>query len=166
MQNKLKVGWFSFSCCEDSTIIFTELFNEHYLEWKKLIEFRSALVLQRKENLSDIDVAFVEGAITSTQQEEKLKKIRSVSKKIVAIGSCACSALPAGQRNMFDPAKKVEIDALLTRFSYAPTVRKLADIVTVDDQVSGCPMNEAAFLRVLEKYLFEFGIVQPTQPAA
>ena len=167
MQNKLKIGWFSFSCCEDSTIIFTELLNEHWSEWKKLIEFRSALVIQRKENLSDIDVAFVEGAITSAEQEEKLKKIRSVSKKLVAIGSCACSGLPAGQRNMFDDAKKAEIEAILTRFSYATMVRKLSDIVTVDDEVSGCPMNEAGFMRVIQKYLEEFRIVplpEKTQP--
>ena len=42
---KLRVGWFSFSCCEDSTIIFTELLNDHWQEWKDKIEFVDALVL-------------------------------------------------------------------------------------------------------------------------
>ena len=158
MQKKLKIGWFSFSCCEDSTIMFTELLNDHFLEWKKCIDFQSILVLQRKETFTDFDVAFVEGAITSKIQEEKLKKIRSVSKKLVAIGSCACSGLPSGQRNEFDPAKKAEIEFLLTRFCYSDRVSKLSDLVTVDDQVSGCPMSEESFLRVLNKYLVEFGV--------
>ncbi|MCX8008379.1 MAG: hypothetical protein N3A54_01610 [Patescibacteria group bacterium] len=156
---KLKVGWFSFSCCEDSTIIFTELLNDHYLEWKKMIDFESILVMQRRESFDEFDVAFVEGAITSKEQEEKLKKIRSVSKKLVAIGSCACSGLPAGQRNDFDESKKAEIEFLLTRFAYAERVQKLSDIVPVDDEVSGCPMSEQTFLNVLAKYLKEFGVV-------
>jgi sulfhydrogenase subunit delta len=155
---KLKVGWFSFSCCEDSTIIFTELLNDHYREWKKVIDFRSALVLQRKEDLTELDVAFVEGAITSKEQEEKLKKIRSVAKKVVAIGSCACSGLPSGQRNEFDEAKKIEIQALVTRFSYAEKVQKIADVVSIDAQVPGCPMSEIGFMEVLNKYLGEFKI--------
>lgn len=134
------------------------MLNDHYLEWKKYIDFQSILVLQRKELFSDFDVAFVEGAITSNEQEEKLKKIRNVSKKVVAIGSCACSGLPSGQRNEFSPERKKEIEFLLTRFSYADKVKKLSDIITVDEQVSGCPMNEESFLRVLQKYLVEFGI--------
>lgn len=158
--SKLNVGWFSFSCCEDSTIIFTELLNDHYKEWKKLIEFKSALVLQRYEDLHDIDVAFVEGAITSESQKTRLLTIRAVSKKVVAIGSCACSGMPAGQRNTFDAQTKAEMEGILTRFSYAPFVQKIADVVPIDAQVPGCPMTEAAFLLVMNKYLTEFHIIE------
>jgi len=31
---KLKIGWFSFTCCEDSTIMFTEMLNDHFFAWK------------------------------------------------------------------------------------------------------------------------------------
>jgi hypothetical protein len=37
---RLVVGWFSFTCCEDSTILFTELLNDHFDEWKTVVEFR------------------------------------------------------------------------------------------------------------------------------
>ena len=37
---RLVVGWFSFTCCEDSTILLTELLNDHLDEWKKVVEFR------------------------------------------------------------------------------------------------------------------------------
>lgn len=158
-EKKLRIGWFSFSCCEDSTIIFTEMLNDHYKEWKQVIDFRSILVLQRKETLDDLDVAFIEGAITSEEQETRLKDIRSKTKKIVAIGNCACSALPSGQRNQFDEQRKKEIEYLLLRFHYAPMVKKVSEVVPIDDSVPGCPMAEQAFLRVLNKYLGEFGIV-------
>src|ERR671912_21099 len=35
---RLVVGWFSFTCCEDSTILLTELLNDHFDEWKKVNE--------------------------------------------------------------------------------------------------------------------------------
>ncbi len=158
MEKRLKVGWFSFSCCEDSTIIFTELLNDHYQEWKKLIDFKSILVMQKKDNIDDLDVAFVEGAITSKRQEEKLKEIRAKAKKVIAIGACACVGMPSSQRNFFDDKTKEEIAPILMRFQYADKVQKLSDLVNVDDQVPGCPMNERLFLQTLEKYLQEFGI--------
>lgn len=158
MKKKLRVGWFSFSCCEDSTIIFTELLNDHYKEWLGKIDFCSALVLKKKSEIKNLDVAFVEGAITSQKQEEKLKEIRKESKKLVAIGACACVGMPSTQRNLFDEKTNEEIKNLLIRFQYADKVRKLSEVVQVDDQVPGCPMNEDIFLQIINKYLKEFNI--------
>lgn len=159
MSKKLRIGWFSFSCCEDSTIIFTELLNDYYREWKNLLEFVSAAVLKKKGAIKNIDVSFVEGAITSTKQEEKLLKIRKESKRIVAVGACACIGMPSAQRNMFDEKLNEEIKNILIRFQYADKVRKLSEVVKVDDQVPGCPMDENIFLSVINKYLKEFGVI-------
>ncbi len=155
---KLRIGWFSFSCCEDSTIIFTEMLNIHYKEWKNQLEFVHAKVIQDNNRWEEMDVAFVEGAITAPAQEEKLKKIRSLAKKLVAIGACACIGMPSGQRNQFDEKTKQEIEPVLTRFKYSPMVKKLSDLITVDDQVPGCPMDEKVFLDILNKYLKEYSI--------
>lgn len=159
MGKKLRVGWFSFSCCEDSTIIFTELLNEYYKEWLDKIEFCSALVMKKKEDIRNLDVAFVEGAITSKKQEEKLLQIRRESKKLVAIGACACVGMPSAQRNLFDDKTREEIKNIIIRFQYAQKVQKLTDLVTVDAQVPGCPMNENIFLQIINQYLKEFGVV-------
>ncbi len=159
MMKKLRVGWFTFTCCEDSTIIFTEMFNDNYKKWQKLIDFVHFKTLQANNRWEEMDVAFVEGAITSSEQEKKLKKIRSLTKKLVAIGSCACIAMPSGQRNQFDEATKAEIQFLLDRFKYSEKVQKLSDLVQVDDQVKGCPMNEEAFITILNKYLKEFAVI-------
>lgn len=155
---KLRVGWFTFTCCEDSTIIFTELLNQHYKEWKDKLEFVHAKVLKTKNRWEPMDVAFVEGAIASLAQEEKLKKIRSLSQKLVAIGACACIGMPSSQRNSFDAPTKEEINHLLLRFKQADRVKTVSEVVAVDELVQGCPMNEAVFLQIVEKYLKEFGI--------
>ena len=159
MAKKLKIGWFSFSCCEDSTIIFVELLNDHYKEWFPLLEFRHANVLKSKNELSDIDVAFVEGAIANDKDEQELKEIRKVSKKLVAIGSCAVKGNPSNQRNDFDEDKKKRIQEFITAWGLNEKVKTLKECVTVDDKVDGCPMNEEVFLNVLNKYLKEFGVV-------
>ena len=51
LHKKLVVGWFSFTCCEDSTILFTELLNDHLDEWKKVIEFRHIKALKTNSRL-------------------------------------------------------------------------------------------------------------------
>ncbi|MBI3955087.1 hypothetical protein HY338_01480, partial [Candidatus Gottesmanbacteria bacterium] len=142
-----------------STIIFTELLNDHFQEWKDKIEFCSVLVLRKKNTLKDLDVSFVEGAITSKKQEEKLLEIRRESKKLVAIGACACIGMPSAQRNLFNDKTNKEIQNIIIRFNYAKSVRKLSEVVQVDDLVHGCPMDEKIFLGVVDKYLKEFNII-------
>ncbi|MBN1168930.1 hypothetical protein JXA63_03480 [Candidatus Woesebacteria bacterium] len=158
---KMAIGWFSFTCCEDSTILFTELLNEHFDEWKKLLEFRHVKVLKTKNELRDLDVAFVEGAISSEKQEEEVKKIRDNSKYLVAIGSCACTGLPSASRNEFTSEDINErIKRYMEDFDYSEKVRKLAEVIKVDDEVPGCPMGVDRFFEVLNKYLKLFKVVE------
>ncbi|MBU1032532.1 MAG: hypothetical protein ABII13_03290 [Patescibacteria group bacterium] len=156
---KLRVGWFSFTCCEDSTIVFTELLNENWEAWKKLIDFRHARILQTKNVLDEMDVAFVEGAISSPEQAEKLKKIRSLSTMLVAIGACAVIGLPSSQRNDFDEKTKEEIEFILTRFNHLDRVQPLKELVKVDVEIPGCPMDEKKFLATVDLALKKFKII-------
>jgi sulfhydrogenase subunit delta len=144
--NKIKIGWFSFSCCEDNTIVMTEVMNDHWQEWKKIFNFRHVRVLKSKNIFDEFDIAFVEGAIASPAQEKQVQDIRAISKKLVAVGSCAVLGLPANQRNTFTPEQKESIDFLITRFGSLPEVKKLSDVVKVDVEIPGCPMSPAIFL--------------------
>lgn len=157
MPNKINIGIFTFSCCEDSTILFTELLNDYFFDWKERINFVEARVLRKEKSDQMLDVALVEGAIIADEQAEELKKIRERSKKLIAIGSCACTGMPSALRNDFDDEKKEEIEFLLDRFKYADKVRKLSDIVQVDGQVVGCPMVVSVFLKALNDLFVEAG---------
>jgi len=160
MKKRLNIGWFSFTCCEDSTFLFLELLNDHYEEWFKLLNFKHARILQGKNTLKGIDVAFVEGAISSIRGKKELLEIRKNCKKLVAIGSCAVDGMPSAQRNEFDKKRKKEISFLLKRFKHLDKVYKLKDLVKVDDEVPGCPMEVDKFMEVLYKYLREFGVIK------
>ena len=149
---KLRVGWFTFTCCEDSTILFTELLNTHWDSWKEKLEFVNARVLKTNRELINLDISFVEGSISSDEQAKKLKEIRDNSKILVAIGACAVNAMPSGWRNTFDEETKKEIQFIVERFSHLPRVEPLSKYVKVDESIPGCPMDEKKFLEVMEKY--------------
>lgn len=151
---KLAVGWFSFTCCEDSTILFTELLNDNFDAWKDLIDFRSLNVLKSKNTMENLDVAFVEGAISSETQEKEVKKIRENAKYVVAIGACAVTGMPSASRNEFaDDQINEKIKWYFSHFDYSDKVKKLDEVIKVDDVVDGCPMNVPVFYEILDKYL-------------
>jgi len=153
---KIKIGWFSFSCCEDNTIVMTEVMNEHWREWKKIFDFRHVRVLKSNNILDELGIAFIEGAIASEEQEKKLKEIREKSKKLVAVGACAIVGMPAGQRNYFSEEQKKEIEILVSRFKALPKVLRVSDVVKVDAEIPGCPMNPDKFLEVVNNLVKEF----------
>lgn len=158
-RKKLKIGWFSFTCCEDSTILFIELLNDYWDKWKNLLDFKYIKILKSNNVLDDLDVAFVEGAISSKSQEQKLRQIRKACKKLVAIGSCAVTSRPSAHRNEFPKEIRKEIEFLIKRFHYGKKVKKLSEVVKVDEQVNGCPMDEEEFLQILNKLLKEFEVI-------
>ncbi|HEY4492814.1 MAG TPA: FAD-dependent oxidoreductase, partial [Acidobacteriota bacterium] len=152
-KKKLRVGWFSFSCCEDSTIVFTEMLNDYYDKLSSVIDIRHARVLRSKNDMTDLDIAFVEGAISNAKQEEEVKKIRANSKKVIAIGSCAVTGMPSGQRNNFDEERKREVDPIIKMFAYGEKVKILKEVIQVDGSVPGCPMTESGFIAELNRQL-------------
>lgn len=159
VMKKLVVGWFSFTCSEDSTILLTEMLNTHFDDWVKLVEFKHFKTIKTNNVLETLDVAFVEGAISSEKQAADVKKIRVNTKFVVAIGACACTGMPSSSRNAFTDAEiSGKIADYLKRFDYSSKVQKLEDVIKVDDKVDGCPMNQKAFLAVLDKYLKIFNV--------
>lgn len=160
-KKKLAIGWFSFTCCEDSTILLTELLNDNLDTWKKLVDFKYIRPLKTKNDPTNLDVAFIEGAASSVKQEEEMKKIRENAKYVVAIGSCAVTGLPSATRNQFvDIELNEKIQWYIKTFSYGQKVKKLDEVIKVDDMVPGCPMNVDTFKQALDKYLKLFQIIE------
>ncbi len=159
-KKKLAIGWFSFTCCEDSTILLTELLNKNFDAWRKVVDFKHMKVLKTKNDMTNLDVAFIEGAASSQKQEDEMKKIRENAKYVIAVGSCAVTGLPSATRNQFvDSELNEKIQWYIKTFSYGQKVKKLDEVVKVDDYVAGCPMNVELFTQTLDKYLKLFGII-------
>jgi coenzyme F420-reducing hydrogenase gamma subunit len=117
--------------------------------------------LKTNNSLAGLDVAFIEGAISSESQAEEARQIRENSKYVVAIGACACTGQPSTSQNQFASEQINErIQWYLSHFDYGKEVKRLNAVIQVDDMVRGCPMKAPSFLETLNKYLELFGIVQ------
>lgn len=153
-RRRMVVGWFSFTCCEDSTILLTELLNDHLEEWVRVVEFRHMKTLKSNNSMEGLDVAFIEGAVSSETEAVEVRKIRENAGHVVAIGACACTGKPSTSRNQFVSEQIDErIRWYMDHFDYGEHVVPLDQVIQVDDMVRGCPMNAKSFIQTLQKYL-------------
>ena len=159
-QKKLRVGFFSFTGCEGCMVEFTEILNDKYFEWAPLLEVVYFRLIKSHNKMEEMDVAFVEGAISSEKEAARLQEIRKLAKRVVAIGSCAMSGAPNNYRNSFDEKTLEEIKPILERFHHRPKVTGIGEVVKVDASVPGCPILHAKFIEVLENYMREFGVLE------
>lgn len=149
----IKVGVYSFTCCEGCTVVLTEAFNKKFDEWSKKIDFVDFRVLKPFKQTNKTDIALVEGAISTKSEVRKLKEIRKKTKKLVAFGSGAVSGYPSNHRNKFNPKQIKRIKPFLKRFGQIDKVSPLKRFVKVDDQIDGCPISEEDLLKKMKGWL-------------
>lgn len=153
MNTKKKIGIFSLTCDEGCSITLTEIFNTKLLEWLEKMEIFYFLSIKDDRPLEDMDIAVVEGTVGTEYDKKKIEQIRENSEVLIAMGSCAITALPSGQRNNFNEEQEEQISRKLKQFHFLPECLPLKDIVKVDDEINGCPINEQVFIETFEKYL-------------
>lgn len=153
IKTKKRVGIFSLTCDEGCTIYMIEVFNQKLLAWLEKMEIVHFLSVSDKREFADLDIALIEGTISTERDKREVEEIRKKSKILIAMGSCAITALPSGQRNNFDAPKLAEIREALDSHDFLPKCLALDEVVKVDDEIIGCPIDEKKFVEVFEKYL-------------
>ena len=150
---KLKAGFFSFTCCEGCIICFIEILNKKYFEYIEKIDIQYLKALKKVKPLKSIDIAFVEGAIATKEEEIKLMQIRKHAKKVVALGSGAITGWPSNLRNEFKGKKLENIQALIKKVRQNEKILPIKNFIRVDDEIPGCPVDEKLFIKKIEGYL-------------
>jgi len=142
-----RVAVFDFTGCEGCEL---QLANKEetlgpFLSAIEVVTFRE--VSSAKSD--DYDIALVEGAITRSDEVERLRKIRERAKVLVAMGSCACFGGVNRMKNAFDIA-------LCNREVYGdqpkesePT-RAVKEVVKVDLEIPGCPVSKDEIERIVQ----------------
>src|SRR4030042_639781 len=151
--SKKRVGIFSLTCDEGCGIFLTEIFNKKLLGWLEKMDLVYFLALKNHTEAENLDVALVEGVVTSEKDLREIRKIREKAKILIAMGTCAITALPSGQRNNFNADQIAEIKGHLEKYNFLPKALALKDAVKVDDEIMGCPIDEGRFIETFEKYL-------------
>lgn len=153
MSRKKKIGVFSFTCDEGCSINMLEVFNKKLFDWLEKVEFSYFLSIKDAGEIKDFDIVLIEGVISSNKDLKELKKIRENTRILIAMGNCAISVMPSGQRNFFNKTQMDEIQDDLEKFTLLPKCLALKDVVKVDDEIPGCPINDEKFIKIFEKYI-------------
>jgi NAD-reducing hydrogenase small subunit len=130
--------------------------DERLLELAKLIDVVYSPLVDAKDFPDEVDIALVEGAVASEDDEKKIKKVRAHSKMLIAMGDCAVAGNVPSMRNPFGP------EAILNRAyienasaqqqipcvvvpKLLKVVRPIHEFVTVDVFLPGCPPSADTF---------------------
>ena len=154
--------------CSGCHMSFLDI-DERILALAAQIEVVCSPYVDIKEFPPDIDVAIVEGAVSSEEDLHKIRELRRCSKMLVALGDCAITGNVPSMRNWFpieDLMTRAYVDTATERLPpgdlpypsrYVPALRNrvspVHEVVTVDLFVPGCPPPADAIHFVLTEIL-------------
>ena len=130
--------------------------DERLLALAELVDVVYSPIVDAKQFPDDVDIALVEGAVASVDDEKKIKKIREHSKLLVAMGDCAVAGNVPSMRNPIGP-QAILHRAYIENASAQPQipcivvpqllrkVRPVHEFVKVDVFLPGCPPSAETF---------------------
>ncbi len=145
----IKIGVFKFTSCDGCQISFFDIY-ETISNLEEKISIRYFIEGQDKNVFEDFDISFIEGSISTPEEEEKVKEIRNISKYVITIGACSSSGGIQSVRNFLDYkqiAHSVYPEPELIKS--LEKSRPVSDYIDVDIEIRGCPIEKESILEVI-----------------
>lgn len=143
-----------FSSCDGCQLAFLNL-GEDLLALSELVDIRHFVEAGLVARDASVDIAFVEGSISTQEDLERIKLIRSNSNYLISIGACATSGGVQALRNMADA--KAWVAGIYASPQYISTLDHSTPIssqVKVDLELWGCPVNSRQIIAAVRALLF------------
>jgi NAD-reducing hydrogenase small subunit len=161
--SKIKLATVWLDGCSGCHMSFLDM-DERLLDLSSQFDLVYSPLVDFKTYPESVDVALVEGAISSVEDEHKIHHIRKHTKLLVAMGDCAVTGNVPSMRNPFGPEAVLQrayhenatlqqqtpcqiVPALLQK------VRPIHEFVDVDLYLPGCPPSAATFFTVVSELL-------------
>ncbi|MFF0792307.1 oxidoreductase [Streptomyces spiralis] len=139
--------------CEDELLALTDRVRiEHFLE----MSAAEGPDGERAEpaGRGPYDLSLVEGSITTSEDAERIRHIRRISRRLVTIGACATAGGIQALRNFGDVAEfRAAVYARPEYISTLDTSTPIAAHVPVDFELRGCPIDRGQLLEVITAHL-------------
>ena len=100
--SKLKLATVWLDGCSGCHMSILDM-DERLLDIAELVDIVYSPIVDTKEFPDEVDIALVEGAVSSVDDEKKIKKVRAHSKLLVAMGDCAVAGNVPSMRNPIGP---------------------------------------------------------------
>jgi NAD-reducing hydrogenase small subunit len=134
--------------------------DERLIEIVKYVDLVYSPLVDTKVYPENVDVALIEGAVSSEEDLEKIRNIRQRTKILVSLGDCAVTSNVPGMRNRFkvedvEHRAYIENAQLNQQIPHEVIPRLLAksrpvhEFVKVDVFVPGCPPSADTIYFVL-----------------
>ena len=157
---KPKIAVHKFASCDGCQLAFLNA-GEELLTLASLVDimhFPEAGPVNAEQH---VDIAFIEGSITTPADRDRILRIRTTSDYVITIGACATAGGLQALRNF----SKIDdwVTAIYARPDYIQTLATSTPIrehIKVDLELWGCPVNGGQVLKAVRELLFG---VQPKQ---
>ena len=136
-----RIGVVKFASCDGCQLTLLDLEDELLAIAGRvdLVEFAEAT---SRRSAGPFDVLFVEGSISTPEQEAEIVRLRAVSHRLVTIGACATAGGIQAIRNWLDhDAIRAAVYPEPSFVESLAQARPVADVVAVDDELRGCPIS-------------------------
>jgi len=161
--NKKKLATVWLDGCSGCHMSFLDM-DERLIEVAGKVDLVYSPLVDTKEFPAYVDIALIEGAVSSEEDLHKIRLIRGRTKTLVSLGDCAVTANVPAMRNPFtvqsvydrayrdnatlDPQTPSEtIPRLL------PYARPVHEIVPIDVYIPGCPPSADVIYYALTELL-------------
>jgi coenzyme F420-reducing hydrogenase gamma subunit len=151
--HKPKLAVWKFASCDGCQLSLLDCEDE-LLTLVGEIEIANFAEASRAILKGPYDLSLVEGSITTPHDEERIHRVRRVSKHLVTIGACATSGGIQALRNFKDVHEFISI--VYASPNYIETLNKstpISDHVYVDFELRGCPINKHQLVEVISAFL-------------
>lgn len=161
--SKLKLATAWLDGCSGCHMSILDL-DERLLKVAEQVELVYSPLVDTKEFPEHVDIALVEGAVATGEDEHKIRLIRARTRVLVAMGDCAITGNVPAMRNPIGP-EAILIRAYIENASAQPqipcvvvprlnkTARPIHEFVEVDVFLPGCPPSADTFYAALTALL-------------
>lgn len=151
--SKKRVAVHKFSSCDGCQLALLNA-GPALLELAQHVEFVHFVEAGAKNDDAPVDIAFVEGSISTPEEAQRIVRVRQQARYLITIGACATSGGIQALRNNADASAWTQAIYAKPQFiSALATATPIAQHVRVDFELWGCPINTAQIMAVLNALL-------------
>lgn len=160
MMTKPKIAVHKFASCDGCQLAFLNA-GEELLTLAGLVDIVHFPEAGPVDEHTAVDIAFVEGSITTPADRDRVQRIRKNSNYVITIGACATAGGLQALRNFANAEEwKTGIYASPEYIQTLATSTPIREHIKVDLELWGCPVNGKQVLKAVRDLLFN---VQPKQ---